>query len=135
MEDEELYDSFTKKEMEELSSEAKERWGHTTAYQESEKKMRSITKEQMDVIKKEGDEISRKAAVLVGSDVRKQEVQTVIALHYKHLSNFYTPSKEMYKGLAEMYIADTRFTQHFEKYKVGLAQFMHDAMIAFIENK
>ncbi len=135
MKDEELYDSFTKKEMEELSAEAKERWGHTAAYKESEQKMRDMTKEQMDVIKKEGDDISKKAAALMGKDVGSKEVQDVIALHYKHLSNFYTPSPEMYRGLAEMYIGDTRFTKYFEGYKVGLAQFMHDAMIVFIKNK
>lgn len=134
MKDEELYDSFTTVEMEELAKEAKERWGHTSAYKESEKKMRSMTKDQMDVIKKEGDEIARKAAALMDRNVSDKEVQEVIALHYKHLSNFYTPNPEMYKGLAEMYIGDTRFTEYFEKYKKGLAQFMHDAMIWFTGN-
>ncbi len=135
MKDEELYDSFTKEEMEKLATEAKERWGNTPQYKESEKKMRSITKEQMDVIKKEGDDISKRAAALMGSDARSPEVQAVIAMHYKHLSNFYTPTPEMYRGLAEMYISDTRFTQHFENYATGLAQFMHDAMIVFVEGK
>ncbi|MFA7285610.1 MAG: MerR family transcriptional regulator [Candidatus Paceibacterota bacterium] len=135
MKDEELYDSFTKKEMEELANEAKERWGHTSAYKESEQKMRSMTKEGMDQIKKEGDEIARKASLLIDRDVRDKEVQEVIAIHYKHLSNFYTPNPEMYRGLAEMYISDTRFTQYFENYKKGLAKFMHDAMIVFVEGK
>lgn len=135
MKDEELYDSFTKKEMEELATEAKERWGHTDAYKESEKKMRSMTKEGMDQIKKEGDKIARKAASLMHKDVRDKEVQEVIVIHYKHLSNFYTPNPEMYRGLAEMYISDTRFTEYFEKYSKGLAQFMHDAMIVFVEGK
>ena len=135
MKDEELYDSFTKEEMEKLADEAKERWGNTPEYKESEKKMRSMTKEQMDVIKKEGDDISRKAAALMGKDVQSSEVQAVIAMHYKHLSNFYTPTPEMYRGLAEMYVGDTRFTEHFESYAKGLAQFMHDAMIVFVENK
>lgn len=67
--------------------------------------------------------------------LRNPEVQAVIGLHYKHLSNFYTTTPAMYRGLAEMYVADTRFTQHFEGYAKGLAQFMHDAMIVFIENK
>ncbi len=135
MKDEELYDSFTKEEMNELAEEAKKRWGHTTAYKESEQKMRTMTKEQMDGIKAEGADISKKAAALMHMDVRSAEVQAVIALHYKHLSNFYTPTPEMYRGLAEMYIADTRFTQYFEKYAVGLAQFMHDAMMVYVEGK
>lgn len=71
MKDEELYDSFTNEEMEELAAEAKDRWGNTPQYKESEKKMRSMTKEQMDVIKKEGDDISKSAAALMHMDVKK----------------------------------------------------------------
>ncbi len=135
MNDGKLNDSFTKKEMEELSAEAKRRWGNTEAYKQSEQKMRAMTKEQMDVIKKEGDQISTLAASLLGSDVSSKEVQDMVAAHYKHLLNFYSPNPEMYRGLAEMYIADTRFTEYFERYKKGLAQFMHDAMIEFVRGK
>ncbi len=135
MKDEELYDSFTKEEMEELATEAKERWGHTSQYKESEEKMRKMTKEEMDVIKKEGDEILKKGALLVDKDVQSKEVQDFIQEHYNHLSNFYTPNPEMYKGLAEMYIGDTRFKSHFEKYHSKLPQFMHDAMVVFADKK
>ena len=135
MKDDELYDSFTKEDMNKLAEEAKQRWGHTAAYKESEIKMRSMTKEQMDIIKKEGDEILRKGAALIdkGFDIHDHEVQDLIAEHYKHLSNFYTPNPEMYKGLAEMYIGDTRFKSHFEAYHPQLPQFMHDAMIVFAD--
>ncbi len=135
MKDEELYDSFTKEEMEELAAEAKQRWGHTDAYKESEQKMRSMTKEGMDKIKAEGDMILKRGAELVDHDIESPEVQTLISEHYAHLSNFYTPNPTMYKGLAEMYISDTRFKSHFEKYHPKLPQFMHDAMIAWIKNQ
>ena len=135
MKDEELYDSFTKEEMEELAAEAKERWGNTAAYKESEQKMRNMTKEKMDLIKKEGDEILKIGASLIDRDVHNKEVQDLILKHYKHLSNFYTPNPEMYKGLAEMYIGDTRFKEHFEKYHPKLPQFMHDAMLVFVGNQ
>lgn len=135
MTDEELYDGFTKEEMNKLAEEAKQRWGHTDAYKESEIKMRSMTKEKMDVIKLEGDAILKKGALLIGKDVHDPEVQALIAEHYAHLSNFYTPNPEMYKGLAEMYIGDTRFRSHFEKYHPDLPQFMHDAMVVFTDEK
>lgn len=135
MKDEELYDSFTKEEMNELAEEARQRWGHTAAYKESEKKMRSMTKEQMNAIKKEADGILKMAVSVIDKDVRSEEVQEVIALHYKHLSNFYTPNPEMYRGLAEMYITDPRFKKHFEEYHPSLPQFMHDAMLVFVEGK
>lgn len=135
MNDEELYDAFSKEEMEELSAEAKERWGHTDQYKESEKKMRGMSKEQFAVIQREGDEIAREGALLVDKPIDSSAAQTLIAKHYKHLSNFYTPNPEMYKGLAEMYIGDSRFTAYFAKYNPGLPQFMHDAMVHFADEQ
>jgi DNA-binding transcriptional MerR regulator len=135
MKDEELYDAFSKEEMEELSDEAKQRWGHTDQYKESEKKMRGMSKEQFAVIQKEGEEIAKAGALLVNEPIDGDAAQALIAKHYKHLSNFYTPTPEMYKGLAEMYLADTRFTAYFAKYDPKLPQFMHDAMVYFAEQQ
>jgi hypothetical protein len=36
----------------------------------------------------------------------------------------------MHRGLAEMYLADPRFTANYENVAVGLAQYMHDAIQA-----
>lgn len=135
MKDEELYDAFSKEEMEELSAEAKQRWGHTDQYKESEKKVRGMTKEQFAVIQKEGEEIAKEGARIVNEPIYGAAAQALIAKHYKHLSNFYTPTLEMYKGLAEMYLADTRFTEYFAKYNPKLPQFMHDAMIHFVDQQ
>jgi hypothetical protein len=117
--------------MDKLAEEAKKRWGHTQAYKESEQKMRNMTEEGMNVIKREGDEILKEATALIDMSPESAEVQSLIAKHYQHLSNFYTPNKEMYKGLAEMYISDPRFKAHFEAYHPNLPQFMHDAMVVF----
>ena len=43
---------------------------------------------------------------------------------------YYDCSYDMQVGLAEMYLADSRFSQHYEDYKGGLAQYVHDAIIA-----
>ena len=34
----------------------------------------------------------------------------------------------MHVGLAEMYLADERFTAHYERVAPGLAQYVHDAV-------
>jgi hypothetical protein len=39
----------------------------------------------------------------------------------------------MYKGLADMYVDDARFTAYYDAYKPGLALFMRDAMYAFCD--
>ena len=43
---------------------------------------------------------------------------------------FYPCSYEMHVGLAEMYLADPRFTATYEKIAPGLAQYLHDAIKA-----
>ena len=115
-----------------LQEEANRRWGHTPEYKESVEKVQKMTKSEMDQVKKEGGALLKRAATLVDKDVESAEVQDFIKEHYKHLSHFYTPNPEIYKGLAEMYIADPRFKSHFEKYHPKLPQFMHRAMLVFV---
>ena len=43
---------------------------------------------------------------------------------------FYDCSHEMHRGLAQMYLADPRFTTTYEDIAPGLAQYVHDAIIA-----
>ena len=43
---------------------------------------------------------------------------------------FYDCSYQMHVGLAEMYLADPRFTATYEKIAPGLAQYLHDAIKA-----
>ncbi len=135
MDNKELYDNFSTEEMEELSAEAKRRWGNTDAYKESEQKLRNMDKAGWDKIKQEGHDILSKGAALIerGISPDSPEAEALIAEHYRHLHNFYTPSYEMYKGLADMYVTDPRFKAHFEQYHKDLPQFMHDAMIHYIE--
>jgi hypothetical protein len=43
---------------------------------------------------------------------------------------FYDCPHQMHVGLGEMYIADPRFTATYEKVAPGLAQYLHDAIVA-----
>ncbi len=54
-----------------------------------------------------------------------------VEAHRQQISrDFYECSYEMHRGLAEMYIADPRFTGNYEKVAQGLAQYVHDAILA-----
>ena len=39
-------------------------------------------------------------------------------------------SPQMHRGLAEMYVADERFTRTYEREAEGLAAYLHDAIVA-----
>ena len=51
--------------------------------------------------------------------------------HRKNIDRWYYPgSPEMHVGLSDMYTADPRFEEHFEKRAVGLAEYVQTAITA-----
>lgn len=136
MNDDELYGSFTKEEMEKYSAEAKERWSHTDAWKQSQERVKKMGK---DGLKKALDEssaitLSIADCMKAGLPASDSKTQKHIAEHYNWLRNFYEPGLEMYRGLGEMYVADKRFTKTYEDIAPGLAVYMRDAMITFADN-
>jgi len=131
MEDEELYGSFTKGEMEKYAEEARRKWGDTEAYRQSRERIKKMGKNGLKQALEESGEIIREIVLRMASGPTSAEVQRLIARHYDSLRHFYEPTLEIYRGLAEMYVADARFKAFYEKIAHGLARFMRDAMIAY----
>ena len=51
--------------------------------------------------------------------------------HRQHISRrFYDCGYDIHRGLAQMYVADERFTAHYEDVAPGLARYVHDAILA-----
>lgn len=129
--DEELYEGFSKEEiaqLKEYEKEAEQRWDPKLV-KESQAKVRRMSKEQWKAIGEEGKSVPTDMAKLLGKkDAGDPEVQTVIGRHHAWISNFYTPTAEMYRGLGKMYVDDPRFTAYYEKFVPGLADFMKKAI-------
>lgn len=62
-----------------------------------------------------------------------QEVQDHIAGHHAWLTQFWTPDRESYTGLGEMYADDPRFRSQFDAIDAALAEFFRDAMAIYAE--
>ncbi len=124
--DKELYEGFTQEQIDEYTSEASQRW--PDQYAESNRRVRAMSREQWQAIKKEGDEVTRGLAALMGSDPASQAVQALVARHYAWVAQFWTPNAEAYRGLGQMYTEDARFRANYDKYRPGLADFMCAAM-------
>jgi MerR family transcriptional regulator, thiopeptide resistance regulator len=125
-----LFDGFDPAQYE---AEAEERWGNTDAYKESQKRVKRYGKADWDAIKAEGDAIYRKLADLMaaGTSASDPTVQAAAEEHREHISKWFYPcSKEIHRGLGEMYIADPRFTANLDRYAPGFAQFLRDAFAA-----
>lgn len=113
---------------EQHAKEAREKWGETDAYKQSAERAKKLTKEDWERIKNDGDNLMRDIVAYHGKGPDSREIQTLIDRHYNSLRTFYEPNLEMYRGLADMYVADPKFAAHYDKYKEGLALFMRDAM-------
>lgn len=117
------------------AAEAKERWGNTDAYKQSTERVKNMTKENLQEIERKGETWTANFATHMDEDPKSETVQKLIAEHYNALRTFYEPTLEMYRGLADMYIADPRFTAYYDKHRPGLAKFMQSAMHEFIRSQ
>ncbi len=117
-------------------NEAKEKWGHTQAFKQSEERVKKLGKEGLKKVIAESEKLTREIAEAMNSGETPEsgKVQKLIAKHYEGLKAFYEPNLTMYKGLAKMYIEDERFKKNYEKVAKGLAQFIHDGIIEFVRN-
>jgi MerR family transcriptional regulator, thiopeptide resistance regulator len=137
MSDTNLFDAFDEEEFKKNQEEARDRWGHTDAWKQSQERTKHWTKEDYQRIVKEGAKWTGKLATLreQGLSADSPEVQEMIGQHYEGLRTFYEPSYEMYRGLGQMYVDDPRFSGYYEKFGKGLAIYMRDAMIHFVEER
>lgn len=118
--------------------EAKQRWGHTPAYKESKKRTAKYNAADWKAIQQEGEDINARMVALMdaGHPATHPDVQATVARHWEMINKrFYTCTPEIFAGLAEMYMADSRFTEHYDKQRPGLAFFMSQAMQAFASSK
>lgn len=91
-------------------------------------------KEKWKEAKQEAEEISLLLASLMDFQVEDIKVQQAVAKHYAYIGHFYEVSKERYSGLGKLYVDDARFTAYYEKYRPGLAKFLHEAIEVFCAN-
>lgn len=127
---EELFEGFQKNE---YAEEAQQRW--PGQYAESQRRLRAMSKPEQQALFEAGNQTHRELAAqfLAGAPVEDAEVQRLIGQHYSWVAAFWSPNREAYIGLGEMYVADPRFTATYDGFAPGLAPFMRDAMRVWAE--
>lgn len=128
MPDEELYDSFKDEEMKEYAEEAKQKWGNTDAYKQSQAKVSKMTKAEMQKLKDDGKKHMQNLAKAMDLPIESPEVQALIKKSHADVNFFYDCSYEMFRNLGKMYQDDPRFTAYYEKFRPGLAAFVQKAI-------
>jgi MerR family transcriptional regulator, thiopeptide resistance regulator len=115
------------------AEEAEQRWGETDAYRQSQQRTRSYTKADWLAIQAEAEAVNRRfaAAMAAGEPATGEVAMDAAEAHRRHIDRwFYDLGYPAHRGLAEMYLADPRFTANYEEVAAGLAQYVHDAIVA-----
>jgi hypothetical protein len=69
-----------------------------------------------------------------GSSPESQSAQALIAKHYEWICAFWTPNREAYRGLGQMYVDDPRFTANYDDFAPGLASFVNEAIKVYADS-
>jgi DNA-binding transcriptional MerR regulator len=117
---------------EEYAAEAEERWGDTDAWKQSQQRVSQFGKQDWIAIKAEGDALLAELARAKrdGVEPGSAEANELAARHRASIERFYDCGDEMHRNLVGMYLADERFTRYYDDVEPGLAQFVHDIVVA-----
>ena len=105
------------------AQEAKERWGNTDAWKQSQGKNPDMAAM---------EDIFRGFAALRGTDPAAPKVQAQVKVWQDFITaNLYTCTDEILAGLGKMYVCDSRFQANLDKHGEGTAQLMSDAIAIY----
>ena len=124
--------------MKNYETEARERWGDTSAYREHEQKTKNYTKEKWTQANDGMLEIFAEFAACKANAVSadSDEAQALVIKLQAHITeNYYTCTDEILAGLGKMYVADERFKKNIDKYGEGTAEFAAEGIRIYVENK
>ncbi|MDF3300630.1 MerR family transcriptional regulator [Streptomyces tropicalis] len=130
---EERFEVFGDQDPEQYADEARQRWGGTEAYAESQRRAARYTKDDWKRIQAETDDWNARYAALVtaGHPAAGEEAMDLAEEHRRHMGRwFYDCPHAMHRCLGEMYVADARFTAHYDALAPGLAAHLRDAILA-----
>jgi len=130
LEETSMFEGFDPTEYEE---EARERWADTEAYRESARRAKAYGEVEWSQIRAESETTVRELIELMraGEPADGSAARALAERHRGHISRWFYPCPpRIHRGLAEMYVADERFTSTYERQAEGLAAYLHDAIVA-----
>ena len=117
----------------EYADEAKQRWVETDAWKQSQRRTSKYTKRDWVQVKAEMDATNGAFAAAMDDGVPATSTGAMDAAERHRLNIqkwFYDISPELHRSLGDMYIADPRFTKNYEEIRLGMAQYVRDAIHA-----
>jgi MerR family transcriptional regulator, thiopeptide resistance regulator len=114
-------------------AEAQQRWSHTEAFRESRRRAARYDAADWARLQDEARDIERRLAdaLLHGVPADAVAAMDLAEEHRGHLGRwFYDCPPSMHRGLADLYVADERFTAHYDDVLPGLARYVSAAIHA-----
>jgi DNA-binding transcriptional MerR regulator len=127
--------SMTQQQIDEFKSEAKQRWGKTDAYKQSEERTRHWTKADYQQATEGWGKFNQKLADTMGKGFDSPEFQALIFEQHQNVNTFYDCSVEMFRSLGNMYATDPKFKQSYDSFKPGLANVMQQAVNYYCDHQ
>jgi hypothetical protein len=119
--------------MNDYEAEVQERWGDTAAFEQSQARTSKYSHADFAAAKVDQEAVTERFATAFGNgvDYKSAEVQEIVVAHREAISKwFYDCSIEMQRNLAAMYVSDERFKKYYDGRVRGLAQYVHDSILA-----
>jgi len=129
----EMFDVFADFDPTQYTDEARERWGDTDAYRQSQQRTASYGTRDWQRVQAEAGQVTQRLAAAMAAGLPADSVAAMDAAeaHRQHItSSFYDCGYDIHRGLALMYVTDERFTRTYDDVAPGLAQYVHDAIVA-----
>ena len=124
------FKAYDTKKLDAYTAEAKERWGHTDAWKESQEKARGKTRETQLSEADDLMDIFRRLGELRSGSPADPEAQALVAELRQYIcDHYYNCTTQILKGLGQMYIAGGEMTDNIDRAGgEGTAQFTHEAI-------
>jgi DNA-binding transcriptional MerR regulator len=128
------FEGFDAAKQDELQEEARQRWG-AEQVDAANAHVKDKSKEWWQSQGKQwAEQLGALIALIDAShEPGDAEVLDVLDAHYRWLSGYWTPNRESYTGLGDLYADDPRFRANFDKTDPRLAEFMRKAMAAYAQ--
>ena len=136
MSDKEKFEGFKNKLVEDnekkYGKEAREKYGYE-AVDRSNRKVKNMTEEEYKQLTKlENNLYETLSQALKTGDPSGELAQKAADLHKQWITFYWDSySKEAHAGVAQMYVADERFKEFYDKKEPGTAEFLRDAILIY----
>lgn len=129
---ENLFEGFDYKR---YDDEARERWPEE--FEQSRRKTATLTTDDVESMQREVTAAMIRMAefMAAGTQVGDAAVQAEIHTQYQGICRMWTPNRDAYKCLGQMYVDDERFKANYEKIAEGLAEYQRDAMVVYADER